>query len=442
MACFWRFPAKGSFASERRPSRVRALRSEVRLMSVPSPSTVASAREAAADARPSSSIARAAKWWSKAPADHSRLALRHWAINGDFVTLQPTGVARYAREVTQQLDALIAEQHPLTRGLHLELIVPRETSFRPSHIPTRLVPEFQRPRLPQFWVQAQLPFHVRGGLLSFCNLAPVATRRHIACIHDLHTWLMPESFGRGFRWAHKIILPLLGRRAERITTVSGLSRDHLVANGVAPQSKIVVTYNGADHARRWSAARSRFAPKSERPYVVCLGRDLKYKNTELMLRLAPFLNDMGIDLYVAGSVDLSAYQRDGIQLTDNIYALGRIDDNDFARVLSGALCFIFPSRIEGFGLPAVEAMVHGCPIIASTAPCLPEICGDAALYAHPDRIDDWLAAISRLNENKAFRAELIERGNARAADYSWRKIAEQYLQLMAEVDGVPSSDRS
>ena len=119
-----------------------------------------------------------------------RAPRRNWAINGDFVTLQPTGVARYAREVTAQLDALIAEGHPLTRGLDLELVVPRDVPTPFSNIPIHVVPEFNHPRLPQVWVQLQLPARVKGGLLSFCNLAPgggiSAYRLHPRSAHAPH----------------------------------------------------------------------------------------------------------------------------------------------------------------------------------------------------------------------------------------------------------------
>ena len=406
-------------------------------MSLASRSFLSSARVSATWTRPRNPVTWVANLWSGSrKGKGGSRSVRHWAINGDYVTLRPTGVVRYAREVTLQLDALMAERHPLTRGLHLELIVPRQSDTGLTHIPTRLVREFKYPRLPQFWVQAQLPFYVKGGLLSFCNLAPVTVSRQIVCIHDLHTRLMPESYGLLFRWAHRIILPLLGRRAALITTVSGLSRQHLVDFGVAAREKIVITYNGADHAGRWVAGRSRLLGASARPYVVCLGRDLKYKNTELMFRLSPFLDEMGLDLLIAGDVDLSVYCRDGAHPTDNVRLLGRIDDDEFARVLSRALCFLFPSRIEGFGLPAIEAMVHGCPVVASRSPCLPEICGDAALFADPDSIDDWLDAIAKLRDDKELRTRLVDKGHVRAASFSWRKIAELYLQLMAEVDGV------
>jgi glycosyltransferase involved in cell wall biosynthesis len=363
---------------------------------------------------------------------------RRWAINGDFLTLRPTGVARYAREVTTQLDALIAEGHPLARDLDLELIIPREVSTPFAHIPTRLVREFNHPRLPQFWVQMQLPLHIKGGLLSFCNLAPVAVKHHIVCIHDLHTRIMPESYGFFHRWAHHLILPLLGRRAARITTVSSLSREHLVRYGVAPRGKIVVTYNGSDHARRWDPDGSELAIGSEdegpRPFVLCLGRSLKYKNMELLVRLAPLLDKIGLDLYMAGDIDMAALSREGAYVPDNIRLLGRISDDDFAKALTGALCFLFPSRIEGFGLPAVEAMALGCPVVASTAPCLPEVCGDAALYADPDDTNAWLGAIARLKEDGELRQQIVDLGHTRAATYSWRASAERYLELMAEVD--------
>src|SRR5262245_14932576 len=147
-------------------------------------------------------------------ASTARAEMRSWNINGDFLTLQPTGVARYAREVTLALDALVAEAHPLAAGLDLTLLAPRQPQDLPlCRIPTRVIPEFSRPRLPQVWVQLQLPRHAHGGLLSFCNLAPVFKRRHIVCIHDLHTRLMPDSYGRLFRMAHRVILPILGRNA-------------------------------------------------------------------------------------------------------------------------------------------------------------------------------------------------------------------------------------
>lgn len=362
---------------------------------------------------------------------------RVWAINGDFLTLRPSGVARYAREVTLALDALIAENHPLTRDLELGILAPRQPGnpFPLRAIPLRIVPEFRRPRLPQFWVQMQLPRHVTGGLLSFCNLAPVVIRRHIVCIHDLHTWLMPNSYGRLFRWTHRAVLPILGRRASRVTTVSSLSRDHLVRFGIAPAEKIVVTNNGSDHVARWRPDLAKPGLAGDRPFVLCLGRSQRYKNMELMLKIAQPLDALGLDICMAGDVDAGTLRQYRTDMPVNVRLIGRISDDQFAKLLAQALCFIFPSRIEGFGLPAVEAMAVGCPVIASSAPCLPEVCGKAAFYAHPDDAAAWVDAIRRVKADGDLRQRMIDDGYARAHTFSWRGIAETYLRLMTEVDG-------
>jgi glycosyltransferase involved in cell wall biosynthesis len=135
---------------------------------------------------------------------------------------------------------------------------------------------------------------------------------------------------------------------------------------------------------------------------------------------------------MAGDMDAAAF--DGGRPA-NLRLLGRIGDDDLKRALAGALCFLFPSRIEGFGLPAIEAMASGCPVIASTAPCLPEVCGEAALYADPDDLDGWYEAVERLRDEPELRRRLVRAGHACARRYSWRGIAEAYLELMAQVDG-------
>ncbi|MDT3685400.1 MAG: glycosyltransferase family 1 protein [Pseudorhodoplanes sp.] len=361
---------------------------------------------------------------------------RAWTINGDFVALQPNGVARYAREVTLAIDALVAEKHPLAAGLDIELLAPHEPRepLRLQKIPIRIIPEFKYPRLPQVWVQAQLPQHVAGGLLSFCNLAPMLNRKHIVCIHDLHTRLMPNSYGRLFRWVHRVVLPILGRRAKFITTVSTSSREHLIRFGVAPAEKIVVTYNGSDHTACWRPEKSNLKPKPARPFVLCLGQNQEYKNTKMALRLAQSLDEMGLDICIAGNINEKTLRADTREDPRNLRLLGRIDDDDLASMMSKALCFLFPSRIEGFGLPVIEAMALGCPVVASSAPCLPEVCGNAALLVDPDDPAGWIEAVRDLQTDQRLRRRMILRGYARARIYSWRNIAEVYLQLMAQVD--------
>jgi glycosyltransferase involved in cell wall biosynthesis len=360
---------------------------------------------------------------------------RHWVINGDFLGIKPTGVARYATETTLALDALVAAGHPLTQGLSLTIVSPRAVALKLRAIAMRVVPEFNRPRLPQFWVQAQLPRHVDGGLLSFCNLAPVRVRRQIVCMHDAHTWLAPESYGRMFRWLHRAMLPVLGRRVAHVTTVSEFSRSQLVSLGVVPADRVTVTFNGSDHADRWNAERLLLA-SGQRPYVIAIGRDQPYKNLDLLLSMAPMLDMIGVDLWIAGDLGGRADELQARAANGCIRLLGRVGDDALKGALAGALGFLFPSRIEGFGLPAVEAMASGCPVIASTSPCLPEICGEAALYAGPDDPEAWVLHVARLKCEPQFRARLVNAGRLRAAQYTWRRVAETYLELMRQIDRV------
>ena len=364
---------------------------------------------------------------------------RSWTINGDFVTLKPTGVPRYAREVTQALDALVAENHPLAARLQLNLLVPRqpEEPLHLSAISTQVIPEFSTPRLPQFWVQLQLPRHVPGGLLSFCNLAPVLHRKQIVCIHDLHTRLAPESYSTLFRWAHRIVLPILGRRADFITTVSELSRTHLVEYGVAAAEKIVVTHNGSDHIHRWhQQGPSRFSRPPVRPFIFCLGQTQKYKNLDLLIALSKQLDALGLDICIAGHVSEAAIKASPSAELRNVRFLGRVTDAELADLYANALCFVFPSRMEGFGLPVVEAMALGCPVVSSNIPALVEVCHDAAILVHPDDAQGWLTAIQALHVDPQLRERMMTHGLERARQFSWRVIAEIYLNLMARVDAI------
>lgn len=360
---------------------------------------------------------------------------RRWTINGDFLALKPNGVARHARETVMALDRLVCERHPLTVGLELQVISPRpaDDAFNLRAIPVRVVDEFRRPRLPQFWVQMQLPFHVDGGLLSFCNLAPVAVRRQIVCIHDVHTYIMPESYGRGFRWMHRLVLPALGRRVRQIATVSRFSRDCIIEYNIADRSRISVVYNGADHALRWDD-RASTADFIGRPFVLCLGQPQAYKNLQLALSLLPALEHMGIDLAIVGNVSEDYIAEQIGEKPSNLRLLGRLSDDDLAKAFTQALCFLFPSRIEGFGLPAVEAMARGCPVVASKAAAIPEICEDAALYCDADTPNEWIAAIGKLNQQPDTRAGRIKAGKALASSYQWSSVAQSYLQMMAAID--------
>ena len=148
---------------------------------------------------------------------------RRWTINGRFLTQPMTGVQRYAHEIVCAMDSLMAEQHPLARGLEIEILVPpgAESSAAARLIESRSVGSVGG----HAWEQAVLPASLNGGgLLSLCNTGPVTANKHIVCIHDANVWNAPQSYSLAFRGLYRVLLPALGRTAWGVATVSSFSQ--------------------------------------------------------------------------------------------------------------------------------------------------------------------------------------------------------------------------
>jgi len=346
-----------------------------------------------------------------------------------------SGVQRYGREVLREIDDLISEGQPLTRGLALELLVPPGVTSMPrlNAIGVREIGG----RGGHMWEQRVLPRHVKGGLLSLCNTGPVRLRRQIVCIHDVNTRACPYSYSRAFRALYRVLLPALGRHAARVATVSAYSAEQLVRYGIASRHKLMIAPNGHEHATRWQAAHSSATlPLADGRTVVAIGSPAPHKNIARLLAIADDLARSGIRLAIVGMRDSRVFGACAAHdKADSVVWLGRLCDDEIAALLRDALCLAFPSYAEGFGLPAVEAMVWGCPVIASDRSSLPEICGDAALYASPDDPHSWRDQIMRLACNVTLRDELVARGHRQAARFRWRAAAVRYLEAMAEIDG-------
>jgi glycosyltransferase involved in cell wall biosynthesis len=270
----------------------------------------------------------------------------------------------------------------------------------------------------------------RGGLINFANLAPLAHARQIVCLHDANVFLEPDSYSPAFRLAYRAIYPLLARRARAVTTVSQFSRAMLEQSQVIGRERAVVIGNGHEHALSWTASASRYdAPGFfERPFVFALGSRAKHKQVDRLIALAPRLDALGIDLVVSGGT-AAIFAGAAAAPAPNVMALGFVTDDDLAALFRHALCFAFPSRTEGFGIPLLEAMVHGCPIITTDCASMPEVCGDAALYAPVDDFEPWIAQIAALRDDPALRDSLREKGRRRYPQFSWHEAARRYLDL-------------
>lgn len=350
-----------------------------------------------------------------------------FAINGRFFSQSVTGVQRYAREIVSQIDGLLHET-----GARAQLLLPPAVTTTP--VLTSIEPRRLGNVSGHLWEQIALPARVHVPLLNLCNTGPLSESRQIVCMHDTNVFDAAGSYNPAFRALYRLLLPGLVRRAAVITSVSHFSARKLAQRlGLAPQS-IAIMYNGHEHVFRWNAAASSLAERLSgiRPFVLLLGSRARHKNAEFILRQAETLDAMGVDLVVAGG---SAAIFAGTELVDarNIHRLGFVKDDDLAWLYTHALCLAFPSRSEGFGLPLVEAMTLGCPVIASNQSCIPEICADAALLADPDDAPAWQAHFRNLIASPQLRADLRGRGLERARVFSWHDSAQAYLDLLSRM---------
>ncbi|ESY88990.1 glycosyl transferase [Mesorhizobium sp. LNHC220B00] len=366
---------------------------------------------------------------------------RRWTINGRFLSQPTTGVQRYAREVVRSLDALLAEHGPLARGLDVRLHCPPGS----LEIPLAFIERLEIGRTSgHVWEQTQLPSSLgRGGLLSLCNTGPLLSRKHIVCIHDANVWNAPQSYSLAFRSLYRTLLPSLGRTAWGISTVSDYSLGELVRRGVVPAHRAFVAPNGHEHVLRWMPEHSpatRLAASPET--IVMIGSAAPHKNVELILNMAERLAAAGLSIAIVGMSDARVFRSGSAKAkAQNIHWLGRISDGELAALLGDSLCLAFPSLTEGFGLPALEAMAVGCPVVVSDRASLPEVCADAALFAPPDDPEAWFDRFMQLRDCEDKRTQMIRRGRARASAFGWQATALRYLEAMAAADGVDTQTK-
>jgi glycosyltransferase involved in cell wall biosynthesis len=344
-----------------------------------------------------------------------------------------TGVQRYAHEIVKALDELLAPTVKSATYPRMRLVVPPGT----ENVPSLSAIEVEQTGFGSGhpWDQFVLPLHARDRVLSLGNFGPLLAHRHIVCIHDANTFILPESYSRAFSALYRTLLPLVGRRASRVATVSRFSADMLVKYGVCKPEKIFIAPNGHEHVLTWKGSRARIPllDKMTRPFVLLLGSTAKHKNVAVILDQAAALDAAGIDVVIAGAASSIFAPQTETNKRPNVHHLGFVDDDALAKLYETAMCLVFPSRTEGFGIPPLEAMTLGCPVISSNAASLVEVGGEAVLYVDPEEGDQWREAIIGLHQNHALRAGLSERGRKRAKLFSWKRSAELYLEEISRL---------
>jgi glycosyltransferase involved in cell wall biosynthesis len=299
------------------------------------------------------------------------------------------------------------------------------------------------------WPNLQLP---QGAERAGLDLVHVTTPygcfrstrfKKIITVCDVTPLLFPETHGRMQVWHHRLALPPILRAADRIITISEASRRDIVRCCNVPEEKVSVTLLAASLPALPAGELSRTAPITgiAGPYILNVGTLEPRKNLSGLLEAFAAACRRGLphSLVIAGaggwgraSIPALA-QRLGVG--DRVHVAGFIDDRDLPGLYAGADFFVYPSLYEGFGLPVLEAMVCGAPVITSNVSSLPEVAGDAALLVDPRSSTELGEAMLRLAGDAGLRQELRARGRVRAAQFSWERTADETWGIYQDVMG-------
>jgi glycosyltransferase involved in cell wall biosynthesis len=353
-------------------------------------------------------------------------------INGKFLSASMTGVHRVAMELSNALADLVAEGHPSTTGYAFEVWLPHDgiKNAQSIRLPT-CVKTFLR-GIP--WEQITLPCVSRKhALLSLCNVGPVLRQNTITMIHDVQVHLTPKSYAPMFRLWYQIVQPLLARRNRHILTVSEFSRGEIANVGLCGPDKISVVHNGVDHVLRDNADPAILAKLGldQHGYAVALSTTQAHKNISLLLKAFADPQLANVKLVLFGGTSRSDFEMFGQNIPPNVIFSGRVSDSELRALLESALCLAFPSTTEGFGLPPLEAMLLGCPAIVAPCGALPEVCGDASIYAGADDPQAWVNSIRRLADSPDERNLWSVRGQLHAKNFTWRAAAICLLDILS-----------
>lgn len=357
------------------------------------------------------------------------------AFNGKFFGAAPSGVHKVAEQLIAATDALIAEQSG--HGADYALVI-RNSVKVPSYRNIMCVRENPLVRRMHriAWEQFYLPLARRKDfILNLCNLGPLFHRNSATVIHDAQVYSASESYSLSFRLWYKFLFFFIGRRHKLIVTVSEFSRRELVHYGVASADKIVVVHNGCDHVLQIRPDEGQLAKLNLTPkrYVLALANTQKHKNIAILLKAFAKSELHDVALVLFGGARKTDFENLGHVVPPNVRFTGWVTDSEVVGLMVNAGALAFPSLTEGFGLPPLEAMALGCPVVAAPFGALPEVCGKAALYADPFDPDAWSLKIRTVLNDEAVRQSLVLVGRRQAGIFTWKQAARNLFEAVKAV---------
>ena len=369
------------------------------------------------------------------------------AINTLPLLDNQAGAERYTRNIINYLVRLNGDHqyHLILSRINQSLYRPNQGNFQQTVVDVNTRHKLLRILSEQIYLPRLLKRQGVNLLFSPCNIGPrFLSVPLVITLFDLHWLRFPELFSP-LRLAYlRRALTWSARKAEAVLTISENSKKDLINLLSVPEEKITVTYVGLDPLFREIPEKSELQELRRRyglkdRFILSVGQLHKRKNIPGLLqayqRLAAH-SPLNVQLVLAGGEgDGAAEVREAVRQIgrDRVVFTGCLPDEDLLRFYHAAECLVYPSFYEGFGLPVLEAMACGCPVITSNVSSLPEVAGEAALLIDPLRIETISTALVSLLTNPGLSQSLIRKGFEQARRFTWEAAARKTLDVFEKV---------
>ncbi len=348
---------------------------------------------------------------------------------------QGGGIGRYVRELVTAL-----ARHDHSSDYRLFVSGANKSNLPPlpgdnfSWRSTPITPTW----LARIWHRAQIPLYIEQftGKIDLYHATdftlPPTHARSLLTVHDLSFARVPEATDPKLKAYLDVVVPRSVRRADHVLADSQATKDDLIALYNTPAEKITVLLSGVDarfHRVKSATVRAKYKIP-DRPYIFAVGGFHPRKNYVKLMHAVMMLRAKGIEIDLVivggkGSLDQTGWRMLNETMPDYIHLRGFADDADLPALYSEALITAMPSLYEGFGLPLLESMACGTPVLTSNISSLPEVVGDAGILIDPNDQDAITAALERLITDSALHAECSRRGLEQIKTFTWDSAAAQ-----------------
>lgn len=347
---------------------------------------------------------------------------KHIFINGRFLLSPQTGVERFAYEICKALTTI---------GISFTIICPQKGQINKAYN----IDNFHIIRFgigqSHLWEQLILPLYFINKsnyvIMSFTGLGSILIPNKIMTIHDLSFIENPKWFSKAYYYYYKVMTPLAARTSKRIITVSNFSKSEIKRfYPFINAEKISVVANALSETFKKSLPQQKMNKDS---YFLAVSSMDPRKNFARLIHAFESMNDY--KLLIVGGKNRVYGNLSNNTSNKNIKFLGRVSDEKLISLYANAEAFIYPSLYEGFGIPPLEAMALGCPVLASDIPALHEVCDNAALYFNPQDEMDMQNCIKAFHCKKdSEKTNLIKKGYNNVKRFSWIESAKKIKKMI------------